>query len=94
MIELIGIAEVDSHGGTGTLPLSRLSARQREVFQLARQRGYYAHPKTATAADLAEELDVTILTIHEHLHGRTEAYRSLVTVPAVAGTPVITRREL
>jgi predicted DNA binding protein len=67
-IELIGIAEVDSRAGTGTLPLSRLSARQREVFQLARQLGYYVHPKTATAADLAEELDVTTSTVHEHLH--------------------------
>ena len=38
------------------------------MFQLARQLGYYTHPKTATAADLAEELDVTASTVHEHLH--------------------------
>lgn len=67
-IELIGISEVDSRAGAGTLPLSRLSRRQREVFQLARRRGYYSHPKAATAADLAAELDVTTSTVHEHLH--------------------------
>jgi predicted DNA binding protein len=67
-IELIGISEVDSQAGKGTLPLSRLSARQREVFHLARRQGYYSHPKEATAADLAEELNVTTSTIHEHLH--------------------------
>jgi len=67
-IEFIGISEVDSRAGTGTLPLSRLSSRQREVFQLARRQGYYSHPKEATAADLAEELDVTTSTVHEHLH--------------------------
>lgn len=66
-IELIGISAVDSQAGTGTLPLSRLSSRQREVFQLARRRGYYAHPKEASAADLAEEFDVTTSTVHEHL---------------------------
>ena len=46
----------------------RLSPRQREVFQLARQRGYYTRPKRATARDLAAELDVTTSTVHEHLH--------------------------
>ena len=53
---------------SGELPLSRLSPRQREVFQLARQSGYYAHPKAATASDLADELGVTTSTVHEHLH--------------------------
>lgn len=67
-VELVGISEVDSRAGAGTLPLSRLSSGQREVFQLARRRGYYSHPKEATAADLAAELDVTTSTVHEHLH--------------------------
>lgn len=67
-IELVGITEADQRTREGILPLSRLSARQREVFQLARQRGYYAHPKAATAADLADELGVTTSTVHEHLH--------------------------
>ncbi|ELZ00386.1 DNA binding protein [Natrialba asiatica DSM 12278] len=67
-IELIGISEVDTRVGGGEFPLYNLSPRQREVFQLARRRGYYAHPKEATASDLAAELDVTTSTIHEHLH--------------------------
>lgn len=57
-IELVGISEVNARPELGELPLSRLSPRQREVFQLARESGYYAHPKSATASDLADELGV------------------------------------
>lgn len=67
-IEVVAISEMDTRIGEGMLPISRLSPRQREVFQLARQQGYYAHPKKATAGDLADDLDVTTSTIHEHLH--------------------------
>lgn len=67
-LELIGIAEVDASPKSGELPLFLLSPRQREVFQLARRAGYYAHPKEASAGDLARELGVTTSTIHEHLH--------------------------
>lgn len=67
-IELVGVSEVQARPESGELPLSRLSPRQREVFQLARRNGYYAHPKAATASDLADELGVTTSTIHEHLH--------------------------
>lgn len=67
-IELVEISAVTNQAREGTLPLSRLSPRQREVFQLARRAGYYAHPKQATASDLAEELGVTTSTVHEHLH--------------------------
>lgn len=44
-----------------------LSPRQREAFTLARERGYYARPRRASAADLAEELGVTAATFREHL---------------------------
>lgn len=69
-ISVEGIARADhgSNDGPAALPLERLTGRQREVFRLARTRGYYAHPKRATARDLAEELDVTTSTVHEHLH--------------------------
>lgn len=67
-IELVGISEVSARPELGELPLSRLSPRQREVFQLARRSGYYTHPKAATASDLADELGVTTSTVHEHLH--------------------------
>jgi hypothetical protein len=54
------------------LPVDRLSHRQREVFQLARTRGYYRQPKRTTAGDLAEELGITTSTFHEHLHKAEE----------------------
>ena len=44
-----------------------LSPRQREAFALARERGYYARPRRASAADLADELAVTPATFREHL---------------------------
>jgi predicted DNA binding protein len=52
--------------------LSRLSPRQREVFQLARTSGYYRQPKRATATDLASMLGITTSTFHEHLHRAEE----------------------
>jgi len=67
-IELVGVSEVEPRPSEGTLPLHHLSPRQREVFRLARERGYYAHPKEATASDLADALGVTTSTVHEHLH--------------------------
>jgi predicted DNA binding protein len=44
-----------------------LSNRQREVFELARSRGYYDWPREVSASDLAEELDVSKATLLEHL---------------------------
>lgn len=67
-IDVVGITEHENSVAGGELPLSRLSARQREVFQLARRNGFYAHPKRVTARRLAEELGVTTSTVHEHLH--------------------------
>jgi predicted DNA binding protein len=48
-------------------PRIELTVRQREVFELARERDYYAWPRGTTAADLAEELDVSKSTVLEHL---------------------------
>ncbi|ELZ78471.1 transcription regulator [Haloferax larsenii JCM 13917] len=44
-----------------------LSDRQREVFELARERGYYAIPREASGSDLADELGISKTTLHEHL---------------------------
>jgi predicted DNA binding protein len=49
------------------LPVDQLSSRQREVFRLAQARGYYDHPRQTNADELADELDVTSSTVHEHL---------------------------
>lgn len=53
--------------GRGVLPLDRLSARQREAFELARERGYYAWPREVTPQELADELGITTSTFHEHI---------------------------
>lgn len=45
----------------------RLSERQREIFELARRRGYYSWPRETSATELAAELDVTKPTVLEHL---------------------------
>lgn len=44
-----------------------LSARQYEVLQLARRRGYYDFPRRTDARALADELGITTSTLHEHL---------------------------
>jgi len=77
-IDLIGITETGNQAGEGTLPLSQLSPRQREIFQLARRRGYYKQPKTVTAGNLAAELDITTSTLHEHLHRAEEKLLDLL----------------
>lgn len=62
------ITEASSMAEESRLPLHTLSRRQREVFELARDRGYYDWPKGCSASDLAEELAVAPSTLHEHLH--------------------------
>lgn len=44
-----------------------LTARQREAFTLARERGYYQWPRETSASELAAELDVSKATFLEHL---------------------------
>lgn len=48
-------------------PKSALSERQREVFELAQQSGYYSWPRETSASDLADGLDVSKTTLLEHL---------------------------
>jgi predicted DNA binding protein len=45
----------------------RLSNRQREVFDLACERNYYAWPRETTTRELADELDISKTTLLEHL---------------------------
>ncbi|ELZ33343.1 Bat-like protein [Halogeometricum pallidum JCM 14848] len=54
-------------GGTGMFRTDALSERQREVYELARRRGYYAWPRETSAAELAAEVDVSKATLLEHL---------------------------
>ncbi|WP_255169675.1 helix-turn-helix domain-containing protein [Natrononativus amylolyticus] len=54
--------------GTGSSVGPDLTARQREVFEHAQTRGYYAWPREVTAKELARDLDITKTTLLEHLH--------------------------
>lgn len=46
---------------------SELTLRQQEVLVVAAEQGYYRHPRRATYAEIAEELDVAYSTVGEHL---------------------------
>lgn len=48
-------------------PGDPLSDRQREVFEFARERGYYERPRGISATELADELGVSKATALEHL---------------------------
>ncbi len=56
-----------AYSASGVLPTDTLSARQREAFELARERGYYTWPRDVSATDLAVELDISKATLLEHL---------------------------
>jgi predicted DNA binding protein len=47
--------------------LDALTPTQRDVFELARERGYYEWPRGVSTRDLAAELDVSKTTLLEHL---------------------------
>jgi len=44
-----------------------LTSRQREAFELARERGYYEWPRETSVTELAAELEVSKPTVLEHL---------------------------
>jgi predicted DNA binding protein len=67
-ITVTGISRTADDTDDTRFSLTSLSARQREVFELARARGYYEWPKQISASDLAAELDIATATLHEHLH--------------------------
>jgi predicted DNA binding protein len=57
----------DNRETGGVLQRSVLSRRQHDVFELARERGYYNWPRDVNATELAEELGVSKATVLEHL---------------------------
>jgi hypothetical protein len=66
-ISVTSIAETPEVWENTPLPVDRLSSRQREIFRLAQARGYYDHPRRTNADELADELDISSSTVHEHL---------------------------
>lgn len=65
-VEVVRIAAPDAVT-TPLFPEDPLSDRQREVFEFARERGYYQRPRGVSAADLASELGLSKSTVLEHL---------------------------
>lgn len=55
--------------------LDALTARQREVVEVAHEAGYFEIPRTASVADVAETLELDPSTVGEHLQ---RAQRNLV----------------
>lgn len=60
---------------TGETALETLTHRQREVLDVAFERGYYDVPRRVTTEELASELDIDDSTVSEHLQ---RAERNLV----------------
>lgn len=79
-ITVESIVLADHAGGADSFPLDQLSHRQREVFQLARRKGYYQHPKATSAGELAAELGIATSTFHEHLH---KAEHKILDLPTI-----------
>ncbi|MXV63945.1 hypothetical protein GS429_18130 [Natronorubrum sp. JWXQ-INN-674] len=67
-ITIRGISRTTNATDETPFSLTSLSSRQREVFELARARGYYEWPKEVSGTELASELGIATATLHEHLH--------------------------
>lgn len=65
-VNVVRITTPDA-GTTPQFPGDPLSDRQREVFEFARERGYYERPRRISATELADELGVSKATALEHL---------------------------
>ncbi|WP_306052556.1 helix-turn-helix domain-containing protein [Natronococcus wangiae] len=66
----ITISKIVSTGGDSSGisdRTDRLTPRQRDAFELARERNYYAWPREISTRELADELGVSKTTLLEHL---------------------------
>jgi predicted DNA binding protein len=61
------ITSADAAGPVREARMGALTPTQREVFDLARDRGYYRWPRGVSTRDLAAELDISKTTLLEHL---------------------------
>ncbi|MFD1562718.1 helix-turn-helix domain-containing protein [Haloarchaeobius amylolyticus] len=66
-ISISKIASADGAAPDSTDRLDRLTPRQREAFDLACERNYYAWPREISTRELADELGVSKTTLLEHL---------------------------
>lgn len=66
-IDVTRITSSGARTGEEARRIDRLSESQREVFELARERGYYDWPRGISTRELAAEMDVSKTTLLEHL---------------------------
>lgn len=52
---------------SGTHKASNLTEKQREILYLARERGYFAIPRSVTLSELSDELDISTVSAGERL---------------------------
>lgn len=60
-------SEADERQSLLVVDRTEFTDRQYEVLQTAHEMGYFAQPKEATSADVAERLDIAVPTFSEHL---------------------------
>lgn len=65
----------------------QLTDRQREVLTAAHEAGYYTWPRETTGEELADELDITSPTLHEHLRAAEQKLIAMVFDSAVVQSP-------
>lgn len=65
----IDIRQISTDGqtGQGLFRTDILTERQREIFDIARQNGYYNWPREVSAAELSDQLNISKATFVEHL---------------------------
>lgn len=63
----VSIEEIGEFDGGLDDPTTRLSERQREALEVAREMGYYEQPRGATHEEIAAELDCAPQTASTHL---------------------------
>lgn len=78
-ITITRISSTEQLHDQATPSTEQLSARQREVFELARTEGYYEWPREISACELADKLGITKTTLLEHL--RKAESKLLTSVP-------------
>ncbi len=83
----ISIEQVGKYTPGGRNAISKLTERQREVFEAAIDAGYYDIPRKVTQEDLAGEFDVTVSTIDEHLRKAEAKLLSALTRAPGTGRP-------
>jgi predicted DNA binding protein len=65
----------------------QLTDRQREVLTAAHEAGYYTWPREITGEELADELDISSPTLHEHLRAAEQTLIAMVFDSTVVQSP-------